>query len=307
MNADKKRCHKCTRAIQNEDSLLEGLHTSCFCDWFQVDIDENFQDIIARPSEVTSHDWARITSSFFHGKFRKYSARLGQKSYLLKVQQEEFPELPAMEYLCNQIARHLGLWVPHHFFIRFQNELDTFVCENFMQDYPGCNLVHIYRFLEKPDQFSCEGLLHVLEREVKKLDEIQRLVTVCLFDALIGNHDRHGRNLGLIQSGSELYLAPFYDNPSYIALEHPKLLGALHEPRGAIVTRETSEPSMRDYVKEWIRLGFTQPIIDFKQRIKLEEIHDLIKSSFVSLKRQQAFINLTKRRYEELCDATQTV
>ncbi len=300
MNLTITKCYKCTQPIHPEDVSVEGLHESCFCTWFQVDAAGHFQDIVARPSDTTSNDWSRITSSFFHGKFRKYSACLGQKNYLLKVQQEEFPELPAMEYLCNQIARALDLWVPNHFFIRFQNELDTFVCENFMHNYPGCNLVHIYRFLEKPDQFSCEGLLRVLEREVKRSDEIRRLVEVCLFDALIGNHDRHGRNLGLIQSGSDAQLAPFYDNPSYIAVEHSLLLGAFHEPRGAIATKETREPTMRDYVKEWTRLGFGQAIKEFQQRIHLEEIYGLIKNSFVSPKRQQAFINLIKRRYEEI-------
>ena len=104
--------------------------------------------MIARSSESTSNDWARITSSFFHGKFRKYSAQLGGKNYLLKVKQEELPELPAMEYLCNQIAKNLGLWVPEHYFIRFQNELDTFACENFMENFPGCDLIHIYRYLK---------------------------------------------------------------------------------------------------------------------------------------------------------------
>ena len=300
-----KQCYKCTQLIEDEAIIVEGLHAPCFCDWFQVSSTETFKNIIARTSKKSSDDWAFITSSFFHGKFRKYSADLGSKNYLLKVQEEDFSELPAMEYLCNQIARHLGLWVPDHFFIRFQNEIDTFACENFMQNYPGANLVHIYRFLERPDQFSCEGLLRVLEKEVKKPGDIHRFVTLCLFDSFIGNHDRHGRNLGLIQFGNETTLAPFYDNLSYLALEHPRLLGAQHEPRGAIATKETKEPSMRDYVKEWLRLGFSDPIREFQKRLDLEKIHALIRDSFVSQKRKQALIDLSKRRYEELCNATQ--
>lgn len=304
---DFPKCYKCFQVIQPENFILQGLHSSCFCEWFEVNDTANFEDIIARTSDVSSKDWARITSSFFHGKFRKYSAQLGEKNYILKVQQQELPELPAMEYLCNQIARALGLWVPDHFFIKFENELDTFVCNNFMQKHPGCDLVHIYRFLEKPEQYCCEGLLHILEKKVQKFEDIQRLVEICLFDSLIGNHDRHGRNLGLIQSGSELRLAPFYDNPSYIALELPLLLGALHEPGGAIATKETREPTMKDYVKEWLRLDLGDPIKKFKNQIDLSEIHALIRNSFVSPRRQQAFINLIKRRYEELCHASKTL
>jgi hypothetical protein len=129
-------------------------------------------------------------------------------------------------------------------------------------------------------------------------------VIVTLFDALIGNHDRHGRNLGIIQAANKSILAPFYDNPSYIALEDPFLLGAYHEPRGAIATKATLEPTMRDYVKEWLRLGFSDQVLQFESQINMENIQTLISQSFVSPKRQQAFLRLIQRRYKELCDET---
>lgn len=295
-----KICYKCAKEIEGEP--CEGLHRACFCEWFQTTEPQPFYDLIAR-TDKRSDEWSAITFSFFHGKFRKYSARLAEKSYLLKVQQPEIPELPATEYLCNQIARTLLLNVPDHYFIRFQNELDAFVCENFMDKYPGGNLVHIYRFLERPDQFSCEGLVHVLEKQVKRYQEIQRFIKLSLFDALIGNHDRHGRNLGLIQFGKELLLAPFYDNPSYLALEDPLLLGALHEPRGVIITQETKEPTMSDYVKEWKRLGLIEPVHEFHQTINRSKIEDLVARSFLSGKRKQAFLQLINRRYHELSNA----
>lgn len=297
------KCYKCKKLFVNKDSIWEGLHPECFSNWFNINSLEPFQDVVARHSETLENEWSRITSSFFHGKFRKYSAKIGTTSYLLKVQQSELPELPTMEYLCNQLAQSLGLLVPNHFLIRFQNELDAFVCKNFMQDYPSSNLVHIYRFLDSPEQYSCEGLLQILEREVKRYDDIVRFVRICLFDALIGNHDRHGRNLGIIQSSDGSRLAPCYDNPSYLALEIPQLLGAYHEPRGAIATKHTREPTMIDYVNEWLRLGFDESIKEFKNKVNLSEIHHLIKNSFVSPKRQDAFIRLTERRYKELCDA----
>jgi hypothetical protein len=293
-------CYKCRLPLEIDHQ--SGLHPKCFCDWFGLEKPEEFHDVVARSAETSRDEWTRITSSFFHGKFRKYSARLGQKSYLLKVQQPELLELPSTEYLCNQIARNIGLWVPNFFFIRFQNELDTFVCENFIQSFPGCDLVHIYRFLDRPEQFSCEGLLKILEEKVQRHEDIQRFVKLCLFDSLIGNHDRHGRNLGLIQSESDLRLAPFYDNPSYLAQENPLLLGAYHEPRGAIATKESREPNMHDYIKEWLRLGFAEMIFEFKGQINIKQIQTLIEDSFISEKRKQALNKLISRRYQELCD-----
>lgn len=294
-------CYRCQKTLGN--NTVHGLHLDCFCTWFDIKKVLDFEDVTAHSTKNEPNEWDRINSSFFHGKFRKYSARLGENTYLLKVMQPELPELPKMEYLCNQIAQRLKLWVPNHFFIHFQNALDTFVCENFMQHYPGSDLVHIYRFLDSPQQFSCEGLLRVIESETKRYDDIQRFVKVCLFDALIGNHDRHGRNLGIIQSPNESRLAPFYDNPSYLAIEDPLLLGAQHEPRGAIVTKNCNEPTMGDYVQEWIRLDLVDPVLEFKQLIDLDIIKMLIHQSPLTTKRQTAFVRLIERRYQELCHA----
>lgn len=302
----KRPCYQCGDFFQPNDQTWQGLHTSCFCDWFGLESVEPFQDVVARGEETTLPcDWmVRIASSFFHGKFRKYSALLGQKSYILKVQQPEYPELPATEFLSNQIAKRLRLRVPAHFLIRFEDRKDAFVCENFMQEHIGSDLVHIYRYLKTPDQFSCEGLLRVLEEEIGRLEEIERFVELCLFDALIGNNDRHGRNLGIVKSGRQSLLAPFYDNPPYLALEDPDFLNVQHEPRGAIATQTTLEPTMKDYVQEWIRLDIDEPIKRFRNRVNILEINELIQSSFISPKRQNALIRLIERRYKELLDAS---
>jgi serine/threonine protein kinase HipA of HipAB toxin-antitoxin module len=53
---------------------------------------------------------------------------------------------------------------------------------------------------------------------------------MCLFDALVGNHDRHGRNIALIETRKGHILSPFYDNPSYIGIEDHNLLLAEHNP-----------------------------------------------------------------------------
>jgi hypothetical protein len=242
-------------------------------------------------------------SRFFHGKFRKYSASLGDQNYILKVIQKEVPELPRTEFLCNQIARALGLVVPDHFLILFQNQLETFVSTNFMGNRRGSDLVHIYRYLDQPKNYDCEHLFRIIEKEVGRYDALVRFIDLCLFDALIGNNDRHGRNLGLIRTANGNTLAPFYDNPSYFGIEIPELLGAYHEPRGAIATSETKEPIMRDYVKEWLRLGMREQVIDFAKRVDLIEIEKLVLLSFLSFPRKEAMLRLIKRRCKEMRDA----
>lgn len=285
--------------------MISGLHRSCFCKWFEVSEPDDFRDVVARSSEDPGEEqgWSHITTSFFHGKFRKYSARIGNQSYILKVMQNEFPELPVTEYLCNQIAHSLNLDVPDYYVILFQNKLESFVSKNFMGNRPGSDLVHIYRYLEHPSDYDCEHLLKIIDKEVGRYDAVIRLIELCLFDSLIGNNDRHGRNLGLIQEATGTTLAPFYDNPCYLAMEIPELLGAYHEPRGAIATFETKEPIMKDYVKEWFRLGFKEEVIKFATRINLPAIENLVTSSFISKTRKDAILRLIQRRYKEICNA----
>lgn len=294
-------CYKCLKAVQDEE-MVSGLHSSCFSSWFSVEGSQEFLDVVAR-SEKDLHvneRWEEINSSFFHGKFRKYSAHLGGKAYLLKVKQHEFPELPATEYTCNQLAREMGVEVPDHFLILFQNKLETFVSVNFMQEYPGSDLVHIWRYLESPSHYDCEHLLKIIEKEVGTYEAIARFVELCLFDSLIGNHDRHGRNLAFIRSAKNIRLAPFYDNPSYLGLEIQELLAAFHEPRGAIGTKATRDPLIQDYVKEWFRLGFAKEVVAFINKININNVEMLISESFISNARKEAVLKLILRRYKEM-------
>lgn len=285
-----------------EDQMFSGLHEECFCHWFKTSNAQEFQDVVAQPTQEQDR-WKLINTSFFHGKFRKYSAKIGKQSYILKVEQEEVPELPAAEFLCNQIAQLLGLEVPDFYLICFENTLNTFVSKNFVENFFAKDLVHIYRYLDCPSHYDCEHLLQVIEKEVGNYNSVVRFIELTIFDAFIGNHDRHGRNIALIKSAEKTTLAPFYDNPCYLAMEIPPLLGAYHEPRGAIKTAESDDPLMSDYVKEWKRLGFENVISLFAERIQLKAVEDLINSSFLIEKRKKAIWKLCQRRYAELCNA----
>jgi len=295
-------CYYCRQNIGHKEKMLEGLHEHCFSSWFALETPQPFVNIVARQTESADEKFAQVTNSFFHGKFRKYSANLKNQQFILKVQQAELPELPATEFLCNQIAKLLGLDVPNFHMVRLENKLDTFVVDNFMQVYPTGNLIHIYRFFQSPKQFTCQGLLAVIEKIVGRQVDLDRFVKLCLFDALIGNHDRHGRNLAIIESPQGSVLSPFYDNPSYLGMEIPELLGAHHEPRGAIPTAETREPTMKDYVLEFQRLGYDKVIASFEKVVKIDKIEQLINESFICAARQSALLRLVKRRHKELVD-----
>lgn len=295
-------CFKCSLPILNEPPI-HGLHESCFYEWFKTS-NSNFSNVALKKAfDIPKESSDSVNTSFFHGKFKKYAANLENRSYILKVQDDDYPELPRVEYLSNQIAKNLGLNLPHFYLIKFLNELEAFVVDNFMDHYLPGNLIHIYHFLDPNQPFSCQAILKVLDEKLKRITAIEQFINLCLFDALIGNHDRHGRNIAFIETKKGLELAPFYDNPSYLGIEDFRLLGANHNPRGRIVTAKTDNPTMQDYVVEFKELGYLEHLNVFNKKLQKLDLNKLIENSFLSNKRKEAFTRLTKARLQELNNA----
>ncbi len=291
-------CCKCKEYLDKEEKWY-GLHEKCFVNWFDLSKPNHFLDIIPRSPSLAPLEEHGKNASFFHGAFRKYSSKLGENDYILKVIQEGHPELPATEFLCNEIYQSLGLEIPTYHLVRYPEDHFCFVTKNFMSKLNNSSLVHIYHYLDGRE-FDCETLVTIIGEKTGRRTEQERFVYLTLADSLIGNHDRHGRNLGFIQTPKGLLLAPFYDNPSFIGLDNDFMLGADLQPRGKIFTRESNEPKMRDYIKEWSRLGYDNVIEKFKKACVLDKLQHIVKGSFLSDKRQKALIRLIYKRGEEL-------
>ncbi|MEI8295655.1 MAG: HipA domain-containing protein [Alphaproteobacteria bacterium] len=300
-----KFCYKCETPIIGEVPY-HGLHLRCFCSWFGFDSSVDFTDIVIRNDEtVPSVAHNSFYSSFFQGKFKKYSARLSNKSYIFKVQQEEYPELPRVEYISNKIAQGLGIAVPNFYLIHYLNEIDTFVVDNFMEQFTHGNLIHIYHYIEKDEEFSVQAILRIIKEKVARTEGVDQFVFLCLFDALIGNHDRHGRNIALIETSKGFQLAPFYDNPSYLGIEAEYLLLAQHNPRGKIATSHTLNPTIEDYIQEFERLGFHTTILSFVKQLQQLDIDHILDTPLLSEKRRTALSTLIHNRKDALENALQ--
>jgi hypothetical protein len=293
-------CCRCKKAVSNEENNY-GLHKICFIEWFGLSSLTQFSDIIPRSQSLAPLENHGKNTSFFHGAFRKYSSRLGENNYILKVVQKDHPELPATEFLCNQIFEHLGIEIPSYYLIRYPDDNFCFVTQNFMSKISNSSLVHIYHYLKNREEHNCENLVAIIGEKTGRRTEQERFAYLTLADSLIGNHDRHGRNLGFIQTPKGMQLAPFYDNPSYVGLDDDLMLGADLQPRGAIFTKETDEPTMKDYFNEWNRLGYENVVQIFRKRLSLEKLRNILEESFIGEKRQKALFRLISKRSEELC------
>lgn len=292
------KCLKCLLTLSSSQEHY-GLHKACFADWFHVSGNDQFVNLSRK---LTGHSESRLTqkenTSFFHGKFKKYSADLGGEAFILKMKEPEAPELPEVEYLCNQIGKILHIPVAEFYLISL-GEDRVFVTRNFMGKDPQSDLQHIYHYRQK-DEHSCEGLIQAIWQYTQSVHDVNVLVQTILFDALIGNHDRHGRNLGFVRSAGRIALSPIYDNVSYLGLESGQMLMADFNPTGRISTQRTDEPSMRDYVVEFLRLGYGSEVSLFFNRIDFKKINKMIEKSFCGNLMKKAIKKLIFKRYKEL-------
>jgi hypothetical protein len=299
-----KKCYKCKNLIQTNECY--GLHERCFIEWFKLEQAQEFQNLDPKKNSNQLHhnEIKKNRDTFFHGRYLKYSAQLGKVSYILKLQESDCPELPGVEYVCNEIASILSIAVPDYYLIDF-NSHTTFVTRNFTQDYQG-TLHHIYKFLPDGDEnYNCENIIKIILAQTGKLKDVMNFIEICLFDALIGNNDRHGRNLGLIATSNMMRLAPMYDNPSYLGIVDEALLGAHFNPSGCVWTKKTNEPKVKDYLEEFERLGFKIKVDMMSKTIvqKEHEIMKLLGDAPVENRRKEAFIKLVKTRLEEFRNA----
>ena len=291
-------CHK-PLAITHSESRY-GLHLTCFQQWLQLQsFESRFYDLYQRHEPQQERTSSYNNTSFFQGVFEKYSAHLEGKSYILKLS-KEYEELPFVEFLCNKIANILGLSVPAYFLCDLEAKRPCFITYNFMQDYKNSDLKHIYHYIPPEKTFNIETLCSVIGKETGRFPEILKFLRMCLFDAFIGNHDRHGRNIALIVSPGKTILAPLYDNPSFFGIA--EFLEAENQPRGRIQTQKEENPTLIDYTEEFERLGYKQETKTFLQKIAAhkDQVLTTVLTSFLSEKRKNAFMRFLTQKFEEI-------
>ena len=296
-----KKCYYCNDQLSK--GALHGLHQDCFIQCFSLPKINTFENLDPKKSGSSSNNDLinKDKNSFYHGKYLKYTAHLSGIAYILKIQESKLPDLPAMEYLCNKIASILSLKIPQYYLIDFNNR-PTFVTRNFMQNSSSV-LHHMYKFI--PDgktSYNCSRVIKVIMEQTNKPLDVCRFVEICLFDSLIGNNDRHGRNLGIIDSGVERSLAPMYDNPSYFGIADKDILNAHFNISGCIRTSTKKNPALLDYLEEFAKIGHKKICDLFVKKTvdRFDLIIDSIKTSHLGRERKKYFMIYLEKKLSEM-------
>lgn len=302
---NRTHCLRCNQPIEKGPSHY-GQHIQCFKEIFSVSEILEFHSL-ARKESGSSHEQKKLPphlTSYFAGNYKKYEGQLGGSSYILKFSKMEYPELAPVEYVCNKIAYYCGIPVPIPFtLIKMSDNELAFVSKNFMHTMKThATLVHFYRYLpDGTENYNVERIASTIYQETHSSKDVTTFFKVLLFDALIGNHDRHGSNLALVETAKGKSLAPIYDNPSYLGLESGTMLKAHFSPRGKIWTKNSKEPTMIEYLEEINRLGVYETAKKFYKTLPMKRIEQMVTEAVCLLEpMKKALLKLINERYSEL-------
>lgn len=224
-------------------------------------------------------------------------------NYIIKPQNDLFPELPENEDLTMRMAKKYGLEVPFHgmvyskdgslsyFIKRFDRygKGKKYATEDFAQ-LTGNSRDTKYRF-------TMEKIVNVIDEfctfpAIEKADFFKRV----LFCFITGNEDMHLKNFSLITKGGKTTLTPVYDFlNSSIAIKNPE------EEIALTLKGKKSNFKKTDYIDYYAkeRLDLTDKVID---KILLDvykclpEWKALIEISFLSDDMKEKYLKLLEER-----------
>ena len=225
--------------------------------------------------------------------------------YILKPQNEYYPELPENEAITMSLAAIIHLEVPVHGLIYSKDNSMTYFIKRFdrlsrnkklaVEDF--AQLLGLNRNTKYDS--SMEKVIAVIKNfcTFPKI-EFVKLFKLTLFNFLIGNEDMHLKNFSLITRNKKVTLSPVYDLlNSTIAHTNPT------EEIALPLNGKKNNLKKSDLIEYFgiERLGLNETVIyDVMQEIKnaIPIWKKLIRSSFLSRSMQEKYLALLVDRYQ---------
>ena len=220
-------------------------------------------------------------------------------NYILKPQNEIFPQMPENEHLTMRIAELCGISVVPSTLIRLKSGELSYLTKRIDRTETGekIHMLDMFQILEAFDKYknSVEKVgKAVAEHSSNTLLDLLRLFEVVLFCYITGNNDMHLKNFSLLLSNQNWTLAPAYD----------LLNVSLHISEDTEETALTIGGKKRKLTKsDFVNLGLSFQLTEkqifntFERFIKVEKkLKKEIKSSFLSSEYQMKYIELLETR-----------
>jgi serine/threonine-protein kinase HipA len=223
--------------------------------------------------------------------------------YILKPQNNLYPQLPENEDLTMRLAEQIGLEIPLHGLVYSKDQKLTYFVKRFDRFGKGSKYsVEDFAQLAGKSRdtkynYSMEKVAGILESycTFPAIEKI-RLFKLTVFNFLTGNEDQHLKNFSLITKDNKVTFTPFYDliNTS-ISLANPV------EEIALPVKGKKSKLSRNVLIEYWgkERLGLNNQIIDQALNSiteKFEGWTELINKSFLSKEMKEKYLILLDER-----------
>ncbi|HMQ00090.1 MAG TPA: HipA domain-containing protein, partial [Cyclobacteriaceae bacterium] len=196
---------------------------------FPYDKTEQLREAVARAAKMSIQGVQPKLSAKFNKAAKTFELTDRGGQYILKPQNEYYPELPENEDLTMRLAAYIEIEVPFHGMIYAKDGSRTYFIKRFDR-LPRGKKVALEDFAQLSGQtretkysLSMEKVLGVIETYCTfPLIEKQKLFKLTLFSFLCGNEDMHLKNFSLIRNEDKIELSPAYDLlNSSIALANP--------------------------------------------------------------------------------------
>lgn len=259
---------------------------------------------------------ARASKLSIQGVQPKLSAKLKVKEgifevadkggeYILKPQNNMYPQLPENEDLTMRLAEEIDMDIPLHGLIYSKDQKLTYFIKRFDRYGKGKKYsVEDFAQLSGNNRntkynYSMEKGAGIIESyctfpAVEKI----KLFKLTIFNFMTGNEDQHLKNFSLIAKDNKVTLSPFYDLiNTTISLANPV------EEIALPVKGKKNKLNRNVLVEYWgkERLGLNEQVINqvLKSIVeKFELWNELINKSFLSDQMKERYIQLLKLRRE---------
>lgn len=220
-------------------------------------------------------------------------------NYILKPQNETFPQMPENGHLTMRMAELCGISVVPSSLIRLKSGELSYITKRIDRTEANekVHMLDMFQILEAFDKYksSVEKIgKAVNEHSSNTLLDLIRFFEVIIFNYITGNNDMHLKNFSLILRNEEWTLSPAYD------LLNVKLhLPEDTEEMALNINGKKQKLKKTDFIDLGLKFNLTEKQIQnsFNRFIKAEvKMKEEIKRSFLSSENQHRYLELLENR-----------